>query len=60
MLAYLKKYALENRERKKEYRLKNRERDRQWHKEYYQRNKQRLKEKRYKKEFPNYEMEQAI
>ena len=50
MLAYLKKYALENRERKKEYRLRNKERDRQWHKEYYQRNKQRLKEKRFQKE----------
>ena len=55
MMAYGKKYSLENKEKKKEYRLKNKERDRQWHKEYYQRNKQQLKEKRYYKEFPNYE-----
>ena len=54
-MAYGKKYSLENKEKKKEYRLKNKERDRQWHKEYYQRNKQQLKEKRYYKEFPNYE-----
>ena len=45
MIAYSKKYSLENRERKKEYRLKNKERFTKYHREYYQRNKIQIKEK---------------
>jgi len=51
MMAYSKKYALENRERKKEYRFKNRERFKEYHREYYQRNKIRIKEKYCQKKF---------
>ena len=49
-MAYSKKYALENRERKKEYRLKNKERFKEYHREYYKRNKIRIKEKYCRKE----------